>query len=891
MPEGARRDNEIDVLPDRIKSLLREVHQEGMQVLSLSELPVTEGEGKQEEAASHLKCQGWLKERESLLTSVERLKALISTMQTQREREDIQQSEAMGILQSTDRLSLLMEVCQLKAQLQHLQQEPRITGGAEQQDIFEIQPGVLWDHDALQSERMLLDELKAELAQTKLELETTLKAQQKHLTVLDTLRTEVTEKAAEVDILNKKLIHEQRKSRELQWAFEKEKCKSEKKDQKEREELEDVRLLLKEQQREVTQLSEDIEKERWTSTQLKQQVEHRHAQHHSLLSREQSHVSELQVQLESAQTRALELGSALERERELHGQLRHQQQLESQQYTGQALAKAADECSQMGVGVCSVEVVLESLQSQLDEKHAQVVQLVGEVERLKLEVVQAKLEWNEQRQVVQHSQEALRKQQEQLLQLQSQVLELQRQLDRKNQQVLQLQLERDRLQDQVSEIQGFAETLQPSTQTDLWKEDEPGSCTQDWVLQEKISKMDSSSISLHEVTVVTTAPKLMDNIINQLQLIAAKIKTMTSNTAGRVSLEEVDSEGPTWLQNSVESVLTMLQYVSALSPTPQSTALLVGGSSNSLTERLLRQNAELTGFVSRLTEEKNDLRNSLIKLEKELRHNCRRSLSCHRGADSKDTVELLLASAREGWNRERVQLEKCVHQAETEVSRLRGKIHADSLWNLADSDAALKRIYLKYLRAESFRKALIYQKKYLLLLLGSFQDCEVATLSLIARMGGRSSQSLDTATQRRRGFTRFRSVVRVFIALSRMRYLVKRWYKTTETSSNSSTVNRNGQAQITANEERRESPYLHPGSVDGYEELRGSSRGQAGRNSARLNTAPTETGSLACSHVQNYDPDRALSDYISRLEALQRRLGNVQSGSSSYAQLHFGIRR
>lgn len=36
--------------------------------------------------------------------------------------------------------------------------------------------------------------------------------------------------------------------------------------------------------------------------------------------------------------------------------------------------------------------------------------------------------------------------------------------------------------------------------------------------------------------------------------------------------------------------------------------------------------------------------------------------------------------------------------------------------------------------------------------------------------------------------------------------------------------------------------------------------------------------SLACSQLQNYDPDRALTDYINRLEALQRRLGSVQSG-------------
>ncbi|KAJ8273386.1 hypothetical protein GJAV_G00101030 [Gymnothorax javanicus] len=924
-PEGARRDNETDLLPDRIKSLLREVHQEGMQVLSLSEMPLAEGEEVPDVTSVQLKCQGWLKERESLLTSVDKLKALISTMQIHREREsggpfveaskdwraellqavqqvftaersvlrssmyshvqqldtsdaviclnqleqklteqEAQQREAMEILQSADRDSLLMEISQLKAQLQQLQLNPRITGVAEQQPVLEKHAGVSLNPDALHSERMLLDELKAELAQTKLELESTLKAQHKHLTALDTLRNEVTEKAAEVD--------------------------TEKKEQNEREEIEDMRLLLLEEQKKVAQLSEAVEKEKRTSTQLKQQVDHGLAQHQSQSSREQGRISELQVQLESAQARALELESALERERELHSQRKLH---ESQQHTVQA--NAEDECVQMDAGV------LESLHSQLEDKQAQVVQLLGEVEGLKLEVIRVRLECDEERQAGQQGLRALQELQEGEQRLRAQVQELQQQVDRKTQQALKLQLERDQLQDQVSQIQGLGETLQPSTQTSLRKtEGEFGGLSEDGAFQETL-ETDPSSISGREFNVASLGavdPKLTDTVIEQLHHIASKIKTMTSSTKGRASAEEVDSEGLAWLQNSVQSVISQLQQAPALSPAFQSTALPASGASDSLTERLLRQNAELTGFVSRLTEEKNDLRNSLVRLEKELRHAGPRGLGqgnySHRGVDHKDTVEILLASARESWNRERIQLEKCLHQAEAEVSRLRGKIRADSLWDFADSNAdsaALKRIYVKYLRSESFRKALIYQKKYLLLLLGSFQDCEAATLSLISRMGGRSSQSLDTASRRPRGFTRFRSAARVFIALSRMRYLVKRWYRTTEAGSSSSAVNRNGQVQTTAIEERRGSPYLHPGNVDGYGDLRGSSRGLTGRDSARFNTAHAETGSLTCSHLQNYDPDRALSDYITRLEALQRRLGSVQSGSFSYAQLHFGIRR
>lgn len=74
-------------------------------------------------------------------------------------------------------------------------------------------------------------------------------------------------------------------------------------------------------------------------------------------------------------------------------------------------------------------------------------------------------------------------------------------------------------------------------------------------------------------------------------------------------------------------------------------------------------------------------------------------------------------------------------------------------------------MYGRYLRAESFRKALVYQKKYLLLLLGGFQECEEATLFLLTRMGGRPA--LEPLSKRRQGLTRFRSAARVAIALSR----------------------------------------------------------------------------------------------------------------------------
>uniref|UniRef100_A0A8C7NU05 Pericentrin/AKAP-450 centrosomal targeting domain-containing protein n=1 Tax=Oncorhynchus mykiss TaxID=8022 RepID=A0A8C7NU05_ONCMY len=734
-PEGARIETD-EALPDRIKNLLREVHQEGMQVLSLSELPIPEGEADSASLIHH--AQGWPKERGALLATVESLKALIAQMQTHsretqvhadwrgellgavqqvfvRERsvlkstlyarldqldtsdavihlnhlehrlaeQDAHHRDAMGMLQAADRSSLLTEVRQLRVQLQQIQaQEPGRSNQAPQAGLCGIQePPTLQ-----QADRALLEELKGELSQTKLELETTLQAQQKHLKELDTVRTEVSQKAAEVDTLTDRLADEQKKAREMQWAFEKEKCKSDKKEELESEELEDLKLALEEQQSHVAQLTSALDQERQSTSQLSVQAE----QERSIL---QTQASQLHIQLESERARAQELSSALGREKELrqHGS-----------------------------------------------------------------------SWSE------------------------------------------------------SPERKGAETIPFQ-----------------WLLSTDIS-----------------------------------------------------------------SLLCL-----------QSTALLAGGQSSSLTERLLRQNAELTGFVSRLTEEKNDLRNQVLRLEDELRRYRQAGLgsgdsSSRRGGVDKqhEAASLLFSSERESWTRERSRLEKGLRLAQAEVTRMRGEIRAESLRDMTGPDTdnnTLKRMYGKYLRSESFRKALIYQKKYLLLLLGGFQECEEATLSLIARMGGRPSHcSLESPTQHRRGLTRFRSAVRVSIALSRMRFLVKRWHKATGMRSiTSGNVNRNGLGQSPGIEMRTDSPYLHPGSVEVYGEIRGASRGRTGRDSpsSALSSAQHRFhmagDTLTCSHLQNYDPDRALTDYISRLEALQRRLGSVQSGSSSYAQLHFGIRR
>ncbi|XP_073714775.1 A-kinase anchor protein 9 isoform X4 [Misgurnus anguillicaudatus] len=917
-PDGARRDVDPDVLPDRIKTLLREVHQEGMEVLSLSEM---------ERSGEQLHPQTWSLERDALINTIESLKVLISKLHTdtqvdgdwraellsavqqvfvqerdvlrnfhhshldttdavvhlnQLERilteQDVRHREFLGVLCSADRKSLITEIQQLRAQINtqhHTVVNSDITGNTERSQTLES------------------EDLQTQLNQTKLQLENSMKSQNKLLKDLDTLRSEVSVKTAELESLNDRLADEQKRVRELQWLHEKDKCKADRKQEVEREEVEDLKLMLEEQRARVVEL----ERERQISGQQTdgQQV------------CDVSVSAELQVQLEALRCRVVELSSALEKEKHLNTQLIQQLKTSVTPAAGShdTLMQAEDTCSQVEAGVLSMESLLQTLQSQLAEKQTQTVQLMEQLERQKLNELQRRREFEEEKTSLSRSatqdQSTLRAAREGTARLERQTDELRAQLDAERDDRRMLERERDRLQERVRQLEEKLRVVEnnQSTQTDAQSADR----TRDWVLQQKTGETQRETTDTPAGQ--SSDPNHVSNILGRLQLIAAKINSLTSDASGRLSVEASDRDSLAWLHNNVQDVMSLLQHIpSAPSALPESAGLQVGGSSSLLNERLLRQNAELTGFVSRLTEEKNELRNQILRLEEEL-HRLRQknfstlTVSLRSGAERHES--LLFSNERESWTQEKSRLEKSLRQAESELSRLRGDIRSDTLRDLTGSDvdnSALRKLYGRYLRAESFRKALIYQKKYLLLLLGGFQECEEATLSLIARMGGRPTHTgLESLGRPRRGFTRFRSAVRVCIALSRMKFLVKRWQRSAGVAFTSQIISRNG--QITGTDVRNESSYLHPGGVDVFRERRTPSRGRTGRESPRsaasvqhrYHIIAGDSGGLPCSHLQNYDPDRALTDYISRLEALQRRLGSVQSGSSSYAQMHFGVRR
>lgn len=177
----------------------------------------------------------------------------------------------------------------------------------------------------------------------------------------------------------------------------------------------------------------------------------------------------------------------------------------------------------------------------------------------------------------------------------------------------------------------------------------------------------------------------------------------------------------------------------------------------------------------------------------------------------------------------------------------------------------------------------MYQKRYLLLLLGGFQECEQATLCLIAHMGARPSPPLSS---QRRPLGRFRAAVRVVIAVSRMRFLTRKWHRAIRRLSVSGTVSWHApgpKAEVL----RQQQPRLNhesPPNRDSNAVHRDTASALVppSKSPFRLHNRSYSSTSLASGHSggTSQDPERSLTEYIHHLEKVQQRLVGAKQSSS-----------
>ena len=80
----------------------------------------------------------------------------------------------------------------------------------------------------------------------------------------------------------------------------------------------------------------------------------------------------------------------------------------------------------------------------------------------------------------------------------------------------------------------------------------------------------------------------------------------------------------------------------------------------------------------------------------------------------------------------------------------------------------------QYMRAESQRKALVFQKRYLLMLLGRYHLAEEATLAFVARLSGQPAGE-RWEDRPRAALHRFRAAAFAVVSLHRLHRLTRRW--------------------------------------------------------------------------------------------------------------------
>ncbi|CAO2617454.1 A-kinase anchor protein 9 [Lemmus lemmus] len=850
--EGQEECESSTVVPKVVKGLLRAVHTEGIQMLSIADLPDDYGQDPSKDTGYQM------------------------SMECPKSREQETDTPSQELLdcsmQQSGKLETKEQPCGMKDKMTKLQEQ-------------------------LSSEKTVVSKLKYALSRTQLELEATLKVQHKHIKDLEAFRLKVQDKVDEVHLLTDTLENEQMKSQELQCALATEKAKSGHSEERD-EELKDLRFILEDQKQRNIHLDILLGQQKQLLNDLQEKMESQKILHNAQLSEEQDRNVMLQVLLESEKVRIREMKESLDKERELHAQLKNR----GDDLQSQPVVPPAE--------------LLKYLQEQVEEKQKRIIELVNESQKYKLDSLETKYQMEKDRQIhqktLQLEKEANNLGQRKMEELQGKVEELQLQLEEKRHQVYKLDLEGKRLQAIMQEFQnqelGREEkrrskrlVYQNINEEATWNVTDDR--TRNWVLQQKMEETKNTSyakvIETNGGAIVSYSD--VDVIRQKLQHLATKLQLHIAQKAcNRQEFEVSDEDVLNWVQERIDRLILRVQRLTSC---PHNEHSLVS-SSTSCTETILRQNSELTGHVNQLTEEKNNLRNIIMQLEEQIKFyqqtSADRNCFSRFSLDGTASIEDIIASEKEVWSNEKLTLQKSLQKAEAKVCQLKDELKNDTFHqNRSPENAIFKRIYGKYLRAESFRKALVFQKKYLLLLLGRFQECEEATVGLLFRMTrfpGFSNP--ETGTSRPKGLAIFRKAIRVSIAITRMKYLVRRWHRVKASGPNN--VNRDGLG-VSPGVERTDPLYHSTSGLELYPDPRQMTH-YSSRSDLDFPRSPLPfnryTGTLidfspalTNPQLQQYNPGRTLTDYVTQIDALQRRLGTTLQSGSPASQYHTGMRR
>ncbi|XP_029316030.1 LOW QUALITY PROTEIN: pericentrin [Cottoperca gobio] len=675
-----------------------------------------------------------------------------------------------------------------------------------------------WRGDQLELTGQVESQLRAELEESQKQLKCAHDTQQEHKNKIQSVRVAVEEGEEAVR-------REQSRVQELQQQLEQERALSLREDREKEERREAVQVSSEQQRSEVMALKGQVEQERVACSNLRRELQIEQSRSVLLEKRlddtqkelkDERQLSAHQQQLNIQDKTRLErlLTEAESRLAEIHSKLADAHRKLDEE--GDRCSRQMDELSRRHeADVARDRKFLSDMRAQLEQERRQGEGLADVMDKLRAELLQSRRKWEEEdrtrRAELQREKEVATRHRVAVETLKEQ----------KQESSCALEMERERSRHQGVELTELKERLR------LLKDKERERDEQ-WERERRNGRQEQMERERRQ--------ERTNNKLCELELLRQQDQQRMQEL--QHTLVELEREEREMAAQRLSGRTTGQQHKAASSQHLQTDFQAGSAQQNqqSLMERMLKENSELTERVTSLSQERATLKHRLSSLERQLR------------------------------------------RAENELAKVTTETENRPIIDVT-SNSKFQRLYERYLRAESFRKALVYQKRYLLLLLGGFQECEQATLCLIAHMGARPSPPLSSHN---RPLGRFRAAVRVVIAVSRMKFLTRKWQRAIRRLSVSGTVN--GHAPGSKAEVlRQQQPRLNfdsPPNRDSSSVHKdaASTLVPPTKSPFRLHNRSYSSTTLASEHSGgvSQDPERSLTEYIHHLEKVQQRLGGAR---------------
>ncbi|XP_031460338.1 pericentrin isoform X2 [Phasianus colchicus] len=824
---------EKEILSPQLKTVLKLVYEESHKILALSEHSFGFRELKNVHQTRAV-VEGWQKEGLALLNAIQSLKDHLSKVADRGDKEEERQMVVEHLF-SSDRNSLLSEIQELRAQLRmtHLQNQEKLQQLQETLTNVEDQ-GSKQEHQLrrkvelleykLQQEKCIVSDLHSTLSEEQKRASETCELLNQEKAAVSTLKSDLCECKQENEMLQKSLEEHQK-------------------------EINKLRFELESKEKDLTATLQELQTERLTETELRVLLEEQQLQHKKAEDEKKKALEDLQAALDLQTAQNSKLSVSLEHEQIINDNLRKELRIEYSRCEA-LLSQERDK-------------VLE-LQKNLDAERNRSLELLNSLnhERVLTEQLsmQAKEDASCQRRELLLEQAFIRELQAQLEEERSQKTELAALIEKTHQKAIhskrQLEAEVQMCCEETQMEKEISNKLQVTLESLQSQKQEQNLELQHQRDEQRIKEMQEIVAILKETERSPPSPSSQRGLLCTSDKDQNAKEPMTKET-GKFNLQQQKQQ--------LEKIRQQLLFVAA-----HLIELMCKTVDKTVSDWYVSNDEAVASLLQTLKELKSDLLSP--------------PASQIRSTDDTNPAQEL---ERAAWQQERSILQNALKHAESELAKATAETENKAM--VEAFNPKLQRLYRKYLRAESFRKALVYQKKYLLLLLGGFQDCEQATLSLIARMGIYPSPAdLQLPASRSRPLTKFRCAVRAVIAVSRLKFLVRKWNKLNRKNAQGETIsqhtgNNTASGARTETLKQQQLPAVHvsspPTRDTGLCHRTSSARSvscsskSSHRSHSRLPPSTSEK-----SPVPTQDPERSLTEYIHRLEIIQQRLGGMQPG-------------